>query len=154
MVVVSVLDVAGGGSGVVEGDGLVGGEHGLGEQHGLDNVDGSDVVDGGGVDGGVSGVSDLGDESALAINVVLDSADSAVGLHQTVLSLGLVTLAGLLVRVDVVGVVVVDGVLVGVVGLVSLKDNFLLEEISMLDVYFSFVCIFGRVCSRFFQTLV
>jgi hypothetical protein len=121
VVVVSVLDVAGGGAGVVEGDGLVGGQHGLGEQDGLGDVGG-----GGGVDG-VSVTDHLGDESALAVNVVLDGADGAVGLHQAVLSLGPVALAGLLVRVDVVGVVVVHGVLEGVVGLVSLRDRHILS---------------------------
>jgi len=71
---------------------------------------------GGGVDDGGSGVGDLGDESALAIDVVLDGADGSISLHQTVLSLGEVSLARFLVRVDVVGVVVVDGVLVRVLG--------------------------------------
>jgi hypothetical protein len=82
---------------VVGDDGLVGG-------------------DGGGVDDGGSGVGDLCDESALAIDVVLDGADGSISLHQTVLSLGEVSLARFLVRVDVLGVVVVDGVLERVLG--------------------------------------
>jgi len=80
------------------------------------------VDDGGGVDG-VSGTDDLSDKSALAINVVLDGADGAVGLNQAVLSLGLVSLAGFLVGVDVLGVVIVDSILEGVMGLMSLGQK-------------------------------
>jgi len=159
----STLGVGGGsGGGTVDGGGLVdgGGDHGLvsgnnrlvggnnglvGSNNGLVGGDGGDVVDGGD-NGGVSGVSHLGDESALAINVVLDGADSAVGLHQTVLSLGLVSLTGFLVRVDVVGVVVVDGVLVRVVGLVSLKNEFLLGD---FNAGFLFLSVLGRVRTGF-----
>jgi len=103
----SVVDGGGGNHGLVGSDDRLVGDDGLGDNDGL-------VDDGGGGVDGVSGTDDLSDESALAIDVVLDGADGAIGLHQAVLSLGEVALAGFLVGVDVLGVVIVDGVLEGV----------------------------------------
>jgi hypothetical protein len=60
----------------------------------------------------VSRVMDGGDETALAVDVVFDSAGGAIGLLEAVLALGLVAVAGLRVLLDVVSVVVMDSVLV------------------------------------------
>jgi hypothetical protein len=101
---------AGGGHHVlrlVDGEGCAGGlldVHGFGHHDGLD---GNRLDD-------LSGADHLGDEAAVAVHVVLDGAHGAVGLHQTVLALRLVAVAGLLVRVDVLVLFVVHRVLEGV----------------------------------------
>jgi hypothetical protein len=51
-----------------------------------------------------------GDESALAVDVVLDGTSGAIRFHQTVLALGLVTITVLVVVLDVVGVGVLHAI--------------------------------------------
>jgi hypothetical protein len=73
------------------------------------------ICGGGGVDG-VSGLDHLGVESVVGVGGVVDGADGTVGLHQTVVSLDNITVAGLGLTLLVAGVGVVDAVLEGVVG--------------------------------------
>ena len=106
--VVSGLRVGDGGGGVV-GLGVVQSGLGVVAQDG-----GGDGLDGDGVGG--RGLVDDGVESVVVVGGVLDGALAAVGLDEGVAALDYVTVAGLLLGLDVAGVGVVDAVAVAVLG--------------------------------------
>jgi hypothetical protein len=68
------------------------------------------VSDGGGVDS-VSGIGHLSVESVVGVGGVVDGAGGAIGLHQAVVSLDNITVAGLGLALLVAGVRVSHSVL-------------------------------------------
>jgi hypothetical protein len=70
---------------------------------------------------GVSRVVHCCNKAALAVNVVFHCSGGAVGLFETVLALGLVTISSLKVFLDIVSVVVMDSVAVLILWILQSK---------------------------------
>ena len=104
-----------GGSGVaIDGSSMSNGLVGDGSGDGLDGYGSGDGLDGNGVD--ALALVDDGVETMVVIGGVVDGTFAAVGLDEGVTALDYVTVAGLVVGLDVAGVGVVDTVAVAVLG--------------------------------------
>ena len=79
-------------------------------------INGGGMVSGGSSVDGVSGLGHLGVESVVGIGGVVDGAGGAIGLHQAVVSLDNITVAGLGLALLVAGVRVSHSIFEGIVG--------------------------------------
>lgn len=70
-----------------------------------------------------SGLVDHGVESIVLVGGVVHGADGTIGLHQGVLSLDGVTIAGLVLRLHISGVEVIHAVLESIFGRSLLRNN-------------------------------